>query len=366
LRKAKVDPHVQCIAELEALAGERLAKSVFDYYAGGAGDELTLKDNVLAFDRIRLRPRMLVDVSDIDMSTNLFGCRIEMPILVAPMAFQRLAHEEGEIGMAGAAAKHKTIMVASTLSTCTLEEIAESAKDRIWFQLYVYKDRDITLELVKRAEKAGYRAIVVTVDSPVLGRRLRDMHNQFQLPDHVKISNLRDRFLEQFPVVDHQSGLAAYIASLYDRSLSWKDLQWIVELTELPVLVKGVLRGDDAESALHAGAAGIVVSNHGGRQLDTTIASIDALSEVVQAVQGKIPVLVDGGIRRGTDVIKALAIGAAAVLVGRPLLWGLSLGGADGVELVLDIFKDELANAMQLAGAADIKALTPDLLAARS
>jgi len=349
------------LKELEGLASEKLHQMTFDYYAGGAGDELTLKDNMEAYDRIRLRPKMLVDLSDLNMSVRLFHTTIETPVMIAPMAFQRLAHVDGEVAMARAANRANTIMTVSTLATSSVEEVAEAADGPLWFQLYVYKDRGITVDLVQRATAAGYKAIVVTVDSPVLGKRFRDMRNLFHLPQHLKIGNLGGT-LQNIPEMEGGSGLAAYIASLYDVSLTWKDLEWIAGLTDLPVLVKGVLRADDTRHSLAAGAKGIVVSNHGGRQLDTTIATIDALPEVVEATEGKVPVIVDGGVRRGTDVLKALARGANAVAVGRPLLWGLALDGEDGAYKVLETLKEEFKNAMMLAGFPDAQAISGDLL----
>lgn len=349
------------LGDLEESARAKLEQMTFDYYAGGAGDELTLRDNCQAYDRIRLRPKMLVDTSKPNLSVDLFGTTIETPILIAPMAFHRLANEEGEVAMARAAGRGKTIMVVSTLATSSLEEVGEAATGPLWFQLYVYKDRGITVDLVRRAKEAGYKAIVVTVDSPVLGRRYRDMRNLFHLPAHLKMGNLRGA-LRDIPEIEGGSALASYIASLYDTSLTWKDLEWIVSLTDLPVLVKGVLRADDTRRSMESGAAGIVVSNHGGRQLDTTIATIDALPEVVEAAGGRAPVLVDGGIRRGTDVLKALARGANAVLVGRPFLWGLAIDGDTGVFKVLETLMEDLTNAMMLAGYPDVRAVGADLL----
>lgn len=356
--------------ELEEMARSRLPVQNFDYFAGGAGDEITLAANRQSLRNLRLRPRMLVDTSNLDTSIEILGEKLPSPVMIAPMAFQKLAHERGELAMAEAAAEHGALMVVSTLATCSLEEVmAETAGTSKWFQLYVYKDRGITRDLVSRAKEAGYKAIVVTVDSPVLGKRERDMRNNFQLPHGIEIKNLLEHGLKDFPATRGESGLAAYIAGLYDISLNWKDIEWIAGLTDLPVLVKGVLRGDDTHIAIESGVRGIAVSNHGGRQLDTAIASIDALPEVVAAVEGasagagKIAVIFDGGIRRGTDVLKALALGAHAVLLGRPLLWGLTIDGARGASRVLAIIDFELRNAMTLAGAENIEAITPDLIA---
>ncbi len=347
--------------ELEQLAYEKLPKMSFDYYAGGAGDELTLRDSAAAYDRIKLRPRMLVDVSALNLKVDLFGTTIDNPIMIAPMAFQRLAHPDGEPAMAKAASRAKTIMVVSTLATTPLEEVAAATDGPLWFQLYVYKDKEVTIDLVSRAQEKGYKAIVLTVDSPILGRRYRDVKNLFQLPQHLKVANVSG-VLEKFPTSNSDSGLAAYIASMYSPALTWKDLEWIAGLTKLPVLVKGVLRADDARKSLESGAQGIIVSNHGGRQLDSTISTIDALPEVAEAVGSKVPVLVDGGVRRGTDVLKALALGAKSTLVGRPLLWGLALDGEDGAHRVLETINEEFRQAMILSGNNDVASVERDMV----
>lgn len=360
----KTNSAVYCsLNELESLAQEKLNQMTFDYYAGGAGDELTLRDNIEAFNRIKLFPRMLVDSSKLSMEVEILGTRLASPLMIAPMAFQRLAHDHGEIAMARAAGRAGCGMVVSTLATSSLEEIAEAAPTPLWFQLYVYKDRQITIDLLERAAAAGFKAIVVTVDSPVLGRRFRDMRNLFHLPSHLKCGNLTGA-LQSIPEKEGDSGLAAYIASMYDVSLTWESLRWITKQTKLPVLVKGVLRADDTKLAIESGAAGIIVSNHGGRQLDTTVATIDALSDVVNAANGEVPVIVDGGIRRGTDILKALAFGAKAVLVGRPMLWGLALEGEVGVYQVIETLKDELRNALILSGYPDVGSVDRSLLGA--
>ena len=354
--------------ELEPLAEKTMAELYFHYYQGGACDEITLRRNREAYQQIELLPRMLVDVSQRRLTCSLFGSQLDMPILIAPMAFQALAHKEGELAVAAAARRHNTIMTLSTLATYSLEQVAAVANHR-WYQLYVYKDREITRELVKRAEQAGYEALVVTVDSPLLGRREKDIRNRFHLPAGLKAANLENFLLGEIDKSADGSGLAAYIASLYDTSLTWQDLEWIIGLTKLPVLVKGIIRGDDACRAVDHGAAGIIVSNHGGRQLDTTIPTIAALPAVRSALAARgmdndrCPILVDGGIRRGTDVLKALALGASAVLLGRPILWGLALGGEEGVNAVLDLIRHELDLALALCGCPDINDLSADLLA---
>jgi 4-hydroxymandelate oxidase len=351
------------LIEYEALARERLPGPVFDYFAAGAGAEITVRENRSAFDAIRLRPRVLVPVGIRDHSVELFGRRLATPLLVAPMAFQRLAHADGEIAAARAAATTGVTFVASTMATTSLEEIAAATTGPKWFQLYVFKDRGLTRSLVERAEAAGYTAIQVTVDLPVLGRREIDVRNRFGLPAGLTLKNLEAAGRGAMPGGDGDSGAAIYTRDQFNPDLSWKDVEWFVSLTKRPVLVKGVLRGDDAVAAIESGAHGIVVSNHGGRQLDTCLATIAALSDVVEAVDGRVPVVIDGGVRRGTDVVKALALGASAVQVGRPVVWGLAAGGEAGVKRVLTLLRDEFDNAMALCGCPTIGAITRDLVA---
>jgi 4-hydroxymandelate oxidase len=354
-----------------AIAAERLPKMAYDYYASGAEGERTLADNVEAWQRIRLRPRCLVDVATRDLTTTVLGRRVSMPVLVAPTAFQRLAHPEGELATARATASAGTVMVLSTLANTTLEDVAtayagvdgvtsESPGGR-WFQLYVYKDRGVTRSLVERAEAAGYDALVLTVDAPLFGRRLRDMRNGFALPDGLTAANVSPAGIGEVAGVAGDSGLATYIAAMLDQGLTWRDVAWLRSITRLPIVVKGLLRGDDAALAMEHGAAGVVVSNHGGRQLDTTIATADALREVVDAVAERGEVFVDGGVRRGTDILKAVALGARAVLVGRPVLWGLAADGEAGVGQALGMLRAELDLAMALCGCATIEAITRDL-----
>lgn len=352
------------LADYEALARSRMEPSAWAYYAGAAGDERTLADNVEAFGRIRLMPRVLVDVSRVDTSTTVLGEALSMPILLAPTAFNKLAHPEGELAASRAAAGAGTVMVASTIATSPLEEIAAAAPGPRWFQLYVYKDRSVTEELVARAEAAGYRAIVLTVDTPMLGRRERDMRNTFTLPAGMGIANfagLRERL--DATGWAPGSSFATYVHDLFDASLTWESVEWLRASTKLPVLLKGILSPDDASRAAGAGAAGVIVSNHGGRQLDGAIASIDALPRIVDAVGGRIDVLMDGGVRRGTDVLKAIACGARAVLVGRPYLWGLAVDGEQGVRHVLEILRSELQLSMALSGRPSISQIDRGVLA---
>jgi 4-hydroxymandelate oxidase len=349
------------LTALEAAARERLERGVYDYVAGGADDERSVADAQTAWSRLRLRPRVLRDVSEVSMATTVLGSRLPVPLLVAPMAYHRMAHPDGEAASAAGAAEAGAGYILSTQATMTVEEVAEAVPDGLrWFQVYVVRDRGWTADLVARAAATGYRALVLTVDVPVLGNRLRDLRNDFRLPTGLKPANAppagaaRQRELDADPLAQ---------AGQFDPGLTPEVIGWLAERSGLPVLVKGVLRGDDALTCLEAGAAGVVVSNHGGRQLDTVVATADALAEVAAAVGDRGEVYVDGGIRRGTDVVKALALGARAVLVGRPVLWGLAVGGAAGVERVLSGLAGELRLAMALCGAPDLARLTPDLVA---
>ncbi|MDA0270119.1 MAG: alpha-hydroxy acid oxidase [Chloroflexi bacterium] len=350
------------LAEIEAAAQTALAPMVRDYYAAGAMDEITLRDNREAFDRIAIRYHVLGGTSERDLSTQILGRKHDWPVLIAPTAFARLAHPDGEIGVARAASAAGVTQVLSTLSTTSLEDVARAVPDGArWFQLYVFRDRGLTADLVRRAEAAGYEAIVMTVDTPILGRRERDARNRFSLPEGLNAANL-NAAMSRVASDGGDSGLFQFFARMVDPGLTWDDLEWLCSLTTLPVLVKGVVRGDDAERAITHGAAGVIVSNHGGRQLDTAISSIDALADVAEAVDGRGAVLMDGGIRRGTDIVKALASGASAVLIGRPALWGLAVGGEAGVARVLAILRDEFDLAMALCGARNVEDLWPDLL----
>lgn len=348
--------------EFEELARKHISKMAYDYYASGANDEVTLRENRKAYERIVIYPRMLQDVSKRCTATTALGQKIEMPIMVAPMAFHKLAHPEGELATVRAASAAGTIMVLSTLSTCSIEEVAAESNGNLWFQLYVYRDREVTASLVRRAEAAGCKALVLTVDSPVLGRREKDVRNGFHLPEGMIAANLVPAGIDVLPGKIGESGLAQYISSLYDQSLSWKDVEWLRSVTSLPVLVKGILRADDAELAVQYGASGIIVSNHGGRQLDTAPATINVLAKIVEAVQGRVEVYVDGGIRRGTDVLKALALGAKSVFVGRPVLWGLAANGRDGAFRVLTMLKEEFDLAMALSGCGSLEEIDATLL----
>ena len=348
------------VLDFEALARKRMKRAFYDYYAGGAEDERTLEANRGAFSRIFLRPRVLVDVSRVEPAATVLGTRVSMPVLIAPTAFQKLAHPDGEIATARAAGESRTLMVASTISTCSLEEIAQAATGPLWFQLYVYKDRSISRALVRRAERAGYRALCLTVDTPQLGHRERDHRNRFTLPRGVHMKNFEDVGLD---VATLGVSFQAYASRQLDPSLTWEAVTWLKRETKLPLLLKGIIAPEDAARAAEAGVAGIVVSNHGGRQLDGAEAAIRALPRVVDAVQGRAEVYMDGGVRRGTDIVKALALGARAVLVGRPCLWGLAAAGERGVGRVLELLRQELTLAMALCGTPTLGAIDRSLVA---
>ena len=347
------------VSEFEALARERMTSTAYDYYAGGAEDEVTLGANRESLRRIAIRPRVLTGAEDVSTRIDLLGMSLSMPVGLAPTAFNKLGHPDGESAAARAAGAAGSFMCCSTVSSTPLEDVAAVATGPLWFQLYVYRDRNVTRDLVQRAEAAGCRALVLTVDTPRLGRRERDMRGGFTLPDGITVANL-----ERYGTPDNlrwagSSTFTEYVHRLMDASLTWESVEWLRSVTSLPILIKGILTGEDAALALAHGAAGVVVSNHGGRQLDTAIATIDALSEVVRAVAGRGPVLMDGGIRRGTDVFKALALGAQAVLVGRAYLWGLAADGEAGVSRVLDMLQKELELTMALAGCPTVAAITP-------
>jgi 4-hydroxymandelate oxidase len=347
-RGADVDPAGRA-REVERGARDVLEPAHFDYLAGGAGDERTLTANEEAFARRRLVPRVLRGPGPVDLSTDLPGVRLAAPVVVAPTAFHRLAHRDGEAATAAGVAAAGGLLTVSTMATTAVEDIA-AAGAALWFQLYVQPDRSFTAALVARAEAAGCRAVVLTVDSPVRGRHARDERHGFtELPAGMVCENLRaaDGRVRDLVV---------------DPDLGWDAVAWLRGTTSLPVLVKGVLHPADARLAVEHGVDGIVVSNHGGRQLDGAVSTLDALPAVADAVAGRVPVLLDGGVRSGVDALVALALGADAVMLGRPVLWGLALGGADGVQAVLEDLTDELAHAMALVGAHRPADLTPDLV----
>jgi isopentenyl diphosphate isomerase/L-lactate dehydrogenase-like FMN-dependent dehydrogenase len=332
------------LAEFEERAAELLDPGPHAYYAGGAADEITLRDNVEAWRRIAIRPRVLVDVSECDSRVTVLGRERPHPIFVAPTAFHRLATPEGEAASARAAAAASAVYCLSSLATTGPAEVAAAAPDGVrWFQLYVFADRGVSDELVRAAAEHGYEALVVTADLPVLGVRDREIRSRYVIPETTVIPSMR--------AAGHTGGLPLTgVGELIDPSLTWKDVERFAGECGLPVLVKGVLSAQDAQLAAEHGAAGVIVSNHGGRQLDTVLSGADALPEVAEAVGDRLDVLVDGGIRRGTDVLKALALGARAVLVGRPVVWGLAVGQEQGALAVLELLRGEFDTALALAG----------------
>jgi 4-hydroxymandelate oxidase len=347
------------LSDFEKAARERVATMGWEYMAGGAGDELTLARNRAALEAIRLKPRVLRDVTRIDTRTTLFGREHRMPVLLAPTGYHRVFHPEGECETARGAAQAGVTMVVSTVATTSLEDVARTNDSPRWFQVYVQRDREWTRRQIALAEECGYQAFMLTVDTPVLGSRDREKRAGFQMPSHLKPRN--------FPplpegVSDHHHDLHSIYNPFLDAALNWKDVAWLRSITRLPVLLKGVLAPEDARLAVEHGASGVVVSNHGGRNLDTVPASIEALPAVVKAVGGRIPVLMDGGIRRGTDVIKALALGADAVMIGRPYLHGLAVAGAAGVARVVELLHLELMSAMALMGLTSIAEIDGDAL----
>ncbi|MBX3154790.1 MAG: alpha-hydroxy-acid oxidizing protein [Deltaproteobacteria bacterium] len=334
----------------------------WDYYASGADDERCVRRNCEAFERLALHYRVLVDVRTRDLTATVLGHRLAMPIAVAPTAFHRLAHPEGELASVAGAGDAGTLFILSTLSNTAVEDVVAAATGPVWFQLYVYRDRGATEALVRRVEAAGCRALVLTVDAPLLGRRERDVRNRFALPPHLGVQNLLPSGYSAVPAAAGDSALAAYVAELLDPGITWEAVDWLRSITKLPVLVKGIVRADDAVRAVDHGAAGIVVSNHGGRQLDASPATIEVLPRIADAVAGRAEVLLDGGVRRGADVVKAVACGARAVLVGRPILWGLAAGGRAGVAAALATLRRELDLAFALCGCPDVASVTRDLV----
>jgi 4-hydroxymandelate oxidase len=337
--------------DFERLAEERVEAGPWGYFVGGAGDERTLAENVAAFRRWHLRPRMLVDVASVSTTTTLLGHEATMPILVAPMAFQFLAHPEGDLAMARGTAAAGTVMCHSTLGGASAAQLAEAAPEaRQWFQLYWSRDRGFTHSLVETAAEANFEAIVLTVDLPAAGRRERDIRAAFEIPTDLPLPNLAAHL--------GRGDFHATLSDVVDPSVTWRDLGWLQSVSSLPLLVKGILTEEDARLACEHGVDGVIVSNHGGRQLDGAPASLDALPEVVEAVGGRCLVLMDGGIRRGTDVVTALALGAQAVMVGRPALWGLAVDGEKGVRRVLELLRAEVELALRLLGCATPSAVT--------
>jgi len=342
-----------CLADFEPLARAKMSPMAWEYVTAGAGDELTVRWNKEAYQRIRLKPRVLVDVSKLDTRVTLFGQDHAFPILLAPTAAQKLTHEEGELATARGAGAAAAAMVLSSFSTTSLEDVAAAAKTPLWFQLYMQTDHGFTRDLVQRAEAAGYRALCLTVDTPVNGARNRETRADVKLPPLPNLKGLKGVGSEG----GFRTGSLDIFSSVLDAALSWNDVEWLRSFAKIPLLLKGVLNPEDADRGVKAGVAGIIVSNHGGRNLDTVPATIDALPQVADKVAGRVPVFVDGGVRRGTDVLKALAFGASAVLIGRPYVYGLGAAGQAGVTKVLNILQREFQMAMVLTGRTTIQSI---------
>jgi 4-hydroxymandelate oxidase len=349
------------VTQFEPLARRRLSKMAYDYVRSGGGDEISMRENRAGFERLQLEPSVLVDVSEIDTRVNLFGSVFESPILLAPVAYHRLYHAEGEVGTARGASAAGAGFVISTFTTTEIDEIARNTRQPIWFQLYVQRDREFTKDMVQRAVASGCKAVCVTVDTPVLGNRYGQL--SFGLPKGMECVHLRGlRAPGTAQVTGHKTQRASIYDTLFDPSFNWNDLEWLRSVAGVPVLLKGVLSAEDGRLAVSCGADGVIVSNHGGRNLDTVPATIDALPRVVDAVAGRIPVMLDSGIRRGTDVLMALALGAKAVFIGRAYVYGLAAGGAKGVERVILILRDELERAMALTGRRSIAEIDASVL----
>jgi 4-hydroxymandelate oxidase len=340
-------PEIACVTDFEPLAKDKMSRLAWGYINGASADELTLRWNREAYQRIRLKPRVLVDVSQLDTRVTLFGQKLAFPILLAPTAYHKLVHPEGEVATVRGAGAAGAAMVLSSFSTTSVEEVTAAANAPVWMQLYAQTDHGFTKELVQRAEAAGCRALCLTVDTPVLGNRYFEQRLHFALPPGMSRPNLKGlKGSEE----SHRPQEMEIYSSTLDPALTWKDVEWLQSFAKVPLLLKGVLNPDDADRAAKEGVSGIIVSNHGGRNLDTVPATADALPLIADKVAGRMPILVDGGIRRGTDVLKAIALGASAVLIGRPQLYGLGTDGADGVAKVVNILHREFEMAMALTG----------------
>lgn len=349
------------LVECQEIARLLLPVAPYEYIAGGAGDTVTVNANRQAFERWVIVPRVLRGITSVDLSTTVAGQPVSLPVLFAPVAFQRLATDEGELAAAAAAKQAGTVYCLSTLATQSMEDVSRRAGPW-WFQLYCYADREITRDLIHRAKAAGAGAILVTVDTPLLGRREADERNAFGLPLGLEMTNLLKYIQSRLPEDSSGSSLSTYVSQLWHSSLTWDDIEWIIAEAGIPVGVKGVLAPEDGRLAVEHGASIVVVSNHGGRQLDHSIATLDALPGVAEAVAGKAEVLLDGGVRRGTDVIKAIALGAKAVLIGRPYVWGLAMDGQAGASRVIEMLRAELLLDMHLCGCGSVGDIGQDLL----
>ena len=375
------------ISDLRRIAEKRLPRGVFDYIDGGAEDEATLAANIAAYRDLTFVPRVLRDVSRVDTSSSLLGKPLSLPLVLAPTGFTRIAHPEGELAVGRAAARAGVPYALSTLGTRSIEELAAVGNDRLWFQVYVWKDRGLVRDLVERAAAAGYEALCITVDTPVLGRRERDVRRGYTLPPQLGPSTILDglarpawtwQFVTNKPIrfanlIGTEVGdgrdavsLAEYVATQLDPSLSWAEVEWFREIWNGPIVIKGIQSVADAQMAADHGVAAIVISNHGGRQLDYAPATPDLVPAVADAVGDHLEIICDGGTRRGSDIVKALALGADAVMMGRPYLYGLGAAGEPGVDHVLANLRSEMERTMALLGLTEVKELTPDCVVRRT
>ncbi|HLZ24450.1 MAG TPA: alpha-hydroxy acid oxidase [Ktedonobacterales bacterium] len=360
LRRGGRDPLPAAdLMKFEPLARARLSQMAYDYVRSGGADEITMRENRLAFERLRLAPNLLRDVSQLDTRISLFGAELDHPILLAPVAYHKLYHPEGELATARGAGAAGAVFVISSFTTTAIDEIARNTDRPLWFQLYVQRDRAFTKDMVQRAVAAGCKAVCLTVDTPVLGCRYGQL--SFGLPSSMECVHLRGLELKT-PILGHKTQRGGIYDPLFDPAFNWKDLEWLRASAGVPVLLKGVMSPDDGKRAIDYGADGIIVSNHGGRNLDLLPATIDALPRIAEAAAGRIPVLLDSGVRRGTDVLTALALGATAVCIGRPYIYGLAIAGARGVERTVAILRDEFQRAMALTGRRSIAEIDSSVL----
>ncbi len=351
-------PQRVTLAEFEPLAQRRISRMAFEYIAGGGADEITLRRNRAAFDDLRLKPRVLKDVSRLDTRLHLLGHQLDFPVLLAPAAYHKLVHPRGELATAEGASAARALMVLSSFATTAVEDVARAARSPWWFQLYSMPDRAFTKDLIQRAEAAAATAVVITVDTPVLPTRDRETRSSFALPPGMAIENLRP-LLERNKRLDtsHRGKGGGIYSDVLNPQFTWETVAWVRSFAKVPVLLKGLVAPEDARIAAEHEVDGIIVSNHGGRNLDTSPATIEALPRINEAVLGRLPILMDGGVRRGTDVVKALALGAQAVLIGRPYLWALGVDGAAGIQRVCEILRTELEAAMALCGVTSLDAI---------
>jgi 4-hydroxymandelate oxidase len=347
---------VRTLADMEALSEKRMSRIAHAYLSGGAGDEITLRANSAQWAQILLNPNILEDVSEIDLTTKILGQSLDVPILLAPAAIHRLWHRKGEMAVVAGANQGKVTLVMSTFATESVESVCRAATQPVWFQLYTRPERTFNQSLIQRAEAAGCKAIVITVDTPVLGTRNREERAYFRMPPNFVLPNIN------IGAEIHRRAPDYAFSLVPNGKLTWKEIEWMCSIAKTPVWLKGVINPEDALRAVDTGAAGIIVSNHGARNLDTLPATADALPRIAEKLQGRLPLMVDGGIRRGTDILKALAMGAKAILIGRPYLQGVAAAGSDGVARVIGILRQELKSAMALTGRTKIEQIDSSVL----